>query len=87
MKKKKAAKKTNSNKKKLKPVVSSHAVRLHTDKIRETVHDALASAGIYDLALRSMQFGPPCPDGEHSEQICTDNGDGTQTCTWTCVPN
>jgi hypothetical protein len=87
-KKKKAAKKLNpKSKAESKPVPSTHPIRLHANKVRETVHSALADAGIHDLRLQSMQFGPGCPDGEHAEQTCVTNPDGSQTCSWTCVPN
>lgn len=88
MKKTKAAKKSSpKSKKRSKPVPSKHPIRLHADKIRETVHAALATVGINDLTLRSMQLAPDCPDGQHAEQNCVTNPDGSQTCTWECVQN
>jgi hypothetical protein len=88
MKKTKAAKKSKPKSKATpKPLPSNHPIRMHADHIRETVHDALASAGMDDLQVRSMQFGPACPDGQHAEQTCVTNPDGSQTCTWSCVPN
>ena len=90
MKKRKAPKKFASKRKPRKTVPSNHPIQQHADKIRQIIHATLADAGINDLSLRSMQFdsGPPgCPDGEHAEKTCTRDSDGSQICTWTCVPN
>ena len=91
MKTRKTPKKSVAKSKPAKFVPSDHPLQQHADKIRQVVHDALANAGIQDLSLRSMQFDssppPGCPDGQHAEKVCTRDPDGTETCTWTCVPN
>jgi hypothetical protein len=88
MKKTKEAKKSKPKRKATsRTVPSDHPIRAQADQIRKAAHDALARVGMDDLQVRSMQFGPACPDGEHAEQTCVTNSDGSQTCTWICVPN
>ncbi len=68
---------------------SRHPYQNHLDRIRSVVHSELANAGITNLALRSMQFGPAitCPDGQHLEKVCSTDSSGRETCVWKCVPN
>jgi hypothetical protein len=89
MKIKKKPKKSSVRKTKPKTTLSNHPVTDQVDKIRDFAHSALASAGIKNLALRSMEFGPAgtCPDGQHLEKVCTTDSSGAQTCTWQCVSN
>jgi hypothetical protein len=88
MKKSKKKGKSAPKKARRKTAVSQHPYQHHIDKIRDVVHASLASAGITGLALRSMQFSSSgCPEGEHSEKVCTTQADGTEICTWQCVPN
>jgi hypothetical protein len=89
MKTKKGSKKSSSRKTKRRTVLSNHPVTGQVDKIRDFAHSTLASAGINNLALRSMEFGPngTCPDGQHWEKVCTTDSSGAQTCTWQCVSN
>lgn len=69
--------------------LSDHPYQAHLDEIRSLVHDHLAEAGITDLCLRSMEFGPVggCPDGQHLAQKCTTDASGREVCVWVCVPN
>jgi hypothetical protein len=68
---------------------SQHPYQNHLDRIRSVVHSELASAGVTNLALRSMEFGPAitCPDGQHLAKVCTTDSSGRETCVWKCVPN
>jgi hypothetical protein len=87
--KRKATKKSSPQKKRAKSTVSGSLLDAHADQLREIVHRALESAGVHNLSLRSMQFAaiPTCPDGQHAEKTCTRDANGTETCTWNCVPN
>ena len=84
----KAVKKSPARKKRTRPAPSS-ILQPHADNLRQAVHDALAKAGIRGLSLQSIRFAalPECPAGQHAEQTCTRDADGTEICTWNCVPN
>ena len=72
-----------------KPVLSNHPVHDLVERMRENVHSMLGTAGIPGLSLRSVQFslGGNCPQGQHLEKICETQPDGSEVCTWKCVPN
>jgi hypothetical protein len=85
----KAAKRKSAVSARAKIRASRHPYQEHMDRIRSLVHSELANAGVNNLALRSMQFGPAinCKEGQHLAKVCTTDGSGKQTCVWKCVPN
>ena len=86
---KKSERKSKKKAAKRKATPSKHPVHSVADALRDAVHSKLASAGITGLSLCSIQFTPnnECPDGQHWGKVCETQPDGTEACTWKCVPN
>jgi len=88
------AKKSMSKPKSPMAPLSDHPIIGHAERIRGLVNTALRGAGINDLSLQSMQFSgtdsssDPCEQpNQHREWKCRDMPDGSQVCSWVCVPN